>query len=94
MLPVGIPIRGYGKILPTHVHAPMCGHMTYDVTQLPVVNKARRKTKRMENISGNSAQNSQTMVPITGQGKDHGYLRVFCLKMTFLCPERHRKSPK
>ena len=72
MLPMGIPIRGYGNILPTHAHAPMGGHMTCDVTQLPVVNKARSQTKafdRMANISLNTGQNIQTAVHISGQGK-------------------------
>ena len=66
------PLEGMAKVLPTHVHASMGGHMTCDVTQLPVLNKARRKTKdlqRMDNISANTHQNSQTTVPISGQGK-------------------------
>ena len=72
--------------------------MTCDVTALSVVNKARRKTKglhRMDYISANSGQNSQIMVPISGQGKD---LLIFesvrlkiCLKIAFLCLERHGK---
>ena len=64
---------------------------TCDVTELHVVNKARRKTKRMENISGNTAQNSKTMVPITVPGKDLGYLRVYLSENDFFVPRKTSK---
>ena len=48
----------------------------------------------MESISGNTAQNSKTMVPITGPGKDLGYLRAYLSENDFFVPRRHQKLPK